>query len=94
MKIDPKIKQTLKNRLKQMLNDKKRQVTVTSAYRLGESEITYLLKQIPQLRAYNIEYAVDEAILAGYVIKIGSEITDLSLKGQLTNLKNLIYDID
>jgi len=94
MRIDPKIKEDLKNKLKEELADKKIRVVVVSAYKLSEAEINNLSDVFPQLLRSKIEYFVDENLIAGYLIKIGSQLIDLSLKGQLQNLKNKIYEID
>ena len=94
MRIDPKIKQDLKNKLKEELADKKNRVVVVSAYKLSETEINSLNDAFPQLLQSKTEYLVDENLIAGYIIKIGSQVTDLSLKGQLQNFKNKIYEID
>lgn len=94
MKIDPKIKQELKVKLKQMLTAEKKRVLITSAYNLNQEEINRLLAALPNLKQAQLDFLVDDRIIAGYVIRVGSQITDISLKGQLKSLKNLIYGID
>ena len=93
MRIDPKIKEDLKQKLKADLAQNKKRVVVVSAYKLFEPEMNNLFNFFPQLKQSQIEFLVDNSLLAGYLIKIGSNVTDLSLKGQLQNLKNLVYEI-
>jgi len=94
MKIDPLVKKELKLRLSEALEQKKRQVTLTSAYQLNKSDQAELIKKVPQLKDTGITYLVDKSIIAGYVIKVGSKIIDLSLLGQLQSFQNIIYEID
>ena len=93
MRIDPKIKEDLKQKLKADIAQNKKRVVVVSAYKLFEAEMNNLYNFFPQLKQSQIEFMVDNSLLAGYLIKIGSNVTDLSLKGQLQNLKNLVYEI-
>ena len=74
MKIDPIVKKELKFRLNEALEQKKRQVTVISAYLLNKSDQSELIKKIPELKEAGVIYSVDRSIIAGYVIKIGSKI--------------------
>lgn len=92
MKIDPQIKSELKLKLKEVLASAKKRVWVTSAYELGSEEIEKLYQAIDGLRQSQIDYAVDKSLIAGYVIKVGSKVIDLSLRGRLQSLKNLIYE--
>lgn len=92
MKIDLKIKSELKLKLKEVLASAKKKVLVSSAYELDSEEIEKLYQTIDGLRQSQIDYAVDKNLIAGYVIKVGSKVIDLSLKGKLQSLKNLIYE--
>lgn len=94
MKIDPQIKKDLKERLRQDLEQKKRQVVLVSAYKIGADEIKALKEKLPALKDVDLKYQVDSAIIAGYIVKVGSRVLDLSLQGQLQNFKKLIYGID
>lgn len=94
MKIDPQIKNDLKLRLKEDLSSRKRKVTITSAYKLAEEDKKEITDKFPALKKEPVTYLVDDSLIAGYIIKIGSKVTDISLKGRLQNFKNLIYEID
>lgn len=94
MKIDPKIKKDLRERLRQDLEQKKRQITVVSAYKISSDEIKALKDKVPMLKTGEIRWVTDSSIIAGYVVKVGSQVLDLSLQGQLQNFKKLIYGID
>jgi F-type H+-transporting ATPase subunit delta len=43
-------------------------------------------------RMVNVEWAVDEHLFGGFLIKMGNETIDGSLRGQLTALKALVSD--
>jgi F-type H+-transporting ATPase subunit delta len=94
MKIDPQIKKDLAARLKEDLAKKKKQVVLISAYKLDKKEESSIMAKIPGLKNAQIRYEVDPAIIAGYVVRVGSKVLDLSLKGQLQNFKKLIYGLD
>lgn len=94
MKIDPQIKEDLKLRLKEDLAKKRRRIVITCAYKMTEEEKRSVFNKFPALKDSSVDYKIDAGILAGYLIQIGSRVTDLSLKGQLQNFKNLIYEID
>ncbi len=94
MKIDPRIKADLKARLKQDLVALKKQFTVISAFKIGNEEISEIKKKFPALKDALIVYEVDKSLIAGYVIKIGSKVLDVSIRGKLQNFKKLIYGLD
>jgi len=90
MKIDPSIKKDLEKRLKEDLASRKSQVTIVSAYKLNSTDTASIFKKFSTLKKSNIKYVVDETIIAGYIIKVGSKVVDISVKGQLESFKNLI----
>ncbi len=94
MKIDPKIKKDLKERLRQEMEQKRREVTVVAAYKVDAEEVKALKEKVPLLRVGVVKWVVDSSLIAGYVVKMGSKVLDLSLQGQLQSFKKLIYGID
>lgn len=62
---------------------------VTSAVRLYEGEAERLVEKIKQLTgatAVEIETKIDPDIIGGVIIKVGSEVYDASLRGQLRRI--------
>jgi F-type H+-transporting ATPase subunit delta len=62
---------------------------VTSAVRLYEGEAERLVEKIKQLTGANaveIETKIDPDIIGGVIIKVGSEVYDASLRGQLRRI--------
>ena len=53
-----------------------------------------LYKYIPRLKESQIDFAINKNVIAGVLIKIRSKVFDLTLKGQLNNLKNHMYEVD
>lgn len=94
MKIDPSIKKDLAARLKEDLANKRKQVVLVSAYKLDSKELSAIMAKVPDLKKAQVKQEVDPSIIAGYVIRVGSKVLDLSLKGQLNNFKKLIYGLD
>ena len=94
MKIDTNIKENLKKYLAELLKNEKEKVTVISAYTLNNDELAALYKYIPRLKNSQINFAINENVIAGVVIKIGSKVIDLTLGGRLNNLKNYMYEIN
>lgn len=93
MKIDPEIREELKLVFEKRINIISHKVVVISAYSLNEAERTALSVRMPKLSENaEIKYVIDKNILAGFVIKFGSKIIDLSLLGQLKNLKHTLYE--
>ncbi|MFZ6034909.1 MAG: F0F1 ATP synthase subunit delta [Patescibacteria group bacterium] len=94
MKIDPKIKKDLEARLKEDLANKKKQVVLISAYKLDKKELAEVTAKVPVLKKADVRLEVDPSIIAGYIVKVGSKVLDLSLSGQLQNFKKIIYGLD
>ena len=94
MRINPFIKENLKKYLDESLKNEKDKITLISAYALNNNELTLLYQYVPRLKNSQINFEISKKVIAGVVIKIGSKVIDLSLWGQLNNLKNHIYEID
>ncbi len=94
MAIDPRIKQELERYLQNRVGKDECRAVVISAYKLDAEEIKAIKTAIPALKLYNIDNAVSENILGGFIIKFDTKIIDLSLLGQLKNFKKLMYEID
>lgn len=67
-------------------------IEVTAPYRLSDPEIVDLKKTLPMLKDGELVLRVDPALIAGVVVKYGSKMIDLSLRSELTNLKQLLYE--
>ena len=90
MKLNPQLKQELKEYVAKRLNVKASRVEVVSPYKLHDEEINSLRKNISILEQAEISNSVDPNILAGVVIKFGSKMIDLSIKGELHDIRNKI----
>ena len=94
MKIQGYIKENLKKRLMEDLEKERGKIVIHSGYGLSDAEKNLLYEKFPQLKGAYIEFVVNKSLIAGVIIKIGSKVIDLSLKGQLKNLQQSIYEID
>lgn len=94
MKINPKIKDGLRDFLIEKIQKEQNTVTVYSADSLDIAEKKALGKKFAGLNWKEAVYSIDKSIIAGIIIKIGSRTIDLSLSGLLSKLSNTLYEID
>lgn len=62
---------------------------VTSAYKLAAVQVTALKKKLKTTvgRDVNVEASVDESLLGGLIVKLGSQMIDTSLRTKLANIQ-------
>jgi F0F1-type ATP synthase delta subunit len=94
MKINPKLKEDLKNFLMEKIKREHDLVHVLSADSLSDDEKSVLERKFPDLNWKEADYQIDKSVIAGVVIKVGSKIIDLSLSGSLSKLSDTLYEID
>lgn len=94
MKINPKLKNDLKNFLLEKIQKEQNRVFVFSADNLDVDERKALGKKFSNLNWKEAVYKIDRSIIAGIIIKVGSKTIDLSLLGALSKLSNTLYEID
>ena len=94
MKINPKLKDDLKNFLMEKIQKEQNRVLVYSADRLDIDEKKALEKKFTDLNWSDAVFQIDRSIIAGIIIKVGSKTIDLSLLGSLSKLSNTLYEID
>ena len=93
MKINPEIKQDLISYIKQrMSGNAMPKVQVVAPYRLSDQELNTLKQKIELLEHADIEIEVDETMLAGIIIRYGSQMIDLSLNSELHKLEQKLYE--
>lgn len=94
MKIKPRLKEELKQFIRQKQKEEREIAVITSSYPLQDQEITTLRQNIPELKTKKITNKIDREILAGAVIQVGSRVLDLSLKNRIALLQELAYETD
>lgn len=69
--------------------------TVTSATVLGDEHVAALKASLKETLGQDVqlELKVDESLIAGLVVKVGSRMIDSSLKTKLTNLKIAMKEV-
>lgn len=93
MKIDPRIKEELKQFLLQKTSsDSKPRVVIRASYILSDQEIADLSAKIPLLKNAHIIPKSDPSILGGFMIEFGSSIIDLTLNSELQSLAQTLYE--
>ena len=94
MKINPKIKEDLRDFLMEKIQKEQSLVTVFSADGLDVEEKQSLEKKFRDINWAEAVYEIDKSVIAGIIIKAGSKTVDLSLSGLLSKLSNTLYEID
>jgi len=93
MKFNPQLKQDLIKYIKDRMNGTiKPKVTVVAPYKLSDTEMDALKKKVSLLKEAQVVVEVDKNIMAGIIIKYGSQVIDLSLKTELHKLEQTIYE--
>lgn len=92
MKINQKLKKDLNNFLSKKILQEKNLVKVESAYPISQEEKETVKKGFKNLNWDNATFTVDESIIAGIKIKMGSQVFDLSLSGILDKLTKNLYE--
>jgi F-type H+-transporting ATPase subunit delta len=91
MSLDPHLKEELKKFLLKKIREESEILTVTSAHPLTPAQEAEIKTLIPDgKKEMNTE--IDTSLIAGVILKKGSKILDLSLKGRLQNLENQIIN--
>jgi F0F1-type ATP synthase delta subunit len=94
MKLNSAIKEDLKKRLMDDIEKQKEKVFITSSYHLSEPDKEILYTKMPEIKNREIEYLVDNKLIAGIKIQIGSRVIDLTLLNLLQNLQFSLYEIN
>lgn len=92
MRLDPQLKERLKQTFTQGLVAQKELVRVFSTYQLSSEELQKILAQFPQYEGREVENRVDTSILGGFVVQSGSQTIDLSIRNALHLLKKQLYE--
>ena len=86
------MKEELKKHFLAKIKEKNDEVTIVSAYALSKSDIEGLKKAVPLIKSSKVNNEVDESLIAGYIIRKGSKMIDLSLQQQLRKLQQQSHE--
>lgn len=93
MRIDPVLKEELKQYLLKKSKDKQKpKVIVRAAYVLAPEEIESLKRRIEVLNKADIVVEKSPDILAGFIIQFDTSVIDLSLNSELQSLEHTLYE--
>lgn len=93
MRIKPRLKEDLKKFLLFKLEEEAKIVTLISSHKLTIEQIEEIKQVFPRIKNKQLKQEVNETLMAGFIIKEGSKITDLSLKSNLNKIKKNIYEL-
>ena len=74
------------------LSSKPEAVHIVSSYTLSQQELDAIKAQLPVLSAFQLMNEIDETVLAGVIIKVGSLVLDATIKSKLKNYYKNLYD--
>lgn len=93
MKIKPRLKEDLKKFLLLKLKEEAKIVTLITSHKLTTEQVNEIKSLFPRIKEKQLKFQIDENLMAGFIIKEGSKITDLSLKSNLNKIKKNIYEL-
>ena len=83
--------------LRALIAEEKGEVTaeVISAKAMTKTQIDKLAKAIKARigKDVNIDASVDEALIGGLVVKVGSQMIDTSIRSKLNSLQNVMKEV-
>ena len=90
--------QALLDQLESLMDNHRGVVTaeVTSAQKLDETEIGRLKDSLGRKAGRDIKFnlSVDESLIGGLVAKLGSRMVDTSIRTKLSNLRNVMREVN
>jgi len=93
MKIKPRLKEELRKYLLNKLREESKKATLISSHKLTSEQVDEIKLKFPSIKEKKLELKVDEDLLAGFILKEGSKITDLSIKSKLIQFKKTINEV-
>lgn len=93
MKIDPRLKEDLKEYIVKKMKEEGEKLIITSATRLSKEDLAHIQKTFSHMRITSIEQHIDESVLGGVILEQGTRMVDLSLRGLLQKLRHDIHEV-
>lgn len=93
MKIKPEIKEDIRKFIREKLQRKQQEATIVAPYKLEEEDLKELIAQFPHLKDKKVTVLVDSNLIAGFIIKQGTKVLDLSLVQRIKNLQHLVNEV-
>lgn len=92
MRLDPRVKDRLKQAFTAEIASQKEVVTIYSTYALKADEMGAIMAKFPQFAHSKTENKIDASLVGGIVIQCGSQRIDLSMRNALHLLKKHLYE--
>ncbi|GIW63643.1 MAG: hypothetical protein KatS3mg091_445 [Patescibacteria group bacterium] len=89
MKIPAGLRSEIKEIVLKKLNQEQNKAVIYTASKLTESEIDKIVKAIPELSGKEIKQIIDESIISGFKVVIGTTVYDYTLNFKLSSLKRI-----
>lgn len=86
MKLSKELKAEIKSFLKEKLKNREQRGQIIAPYQLGAREVKKIQSKISILQGIPVDVVVDESIMAGFVVRVGSRMIDYSLKSRIDNI--------
>ena len=75
------------------LSEESKKATLISSHKLTSEQVDEIKLKFPSIKEKKLELKIDEDLLAGFILKEGSKITDLSIKTKLIQFKKTINEV-
>lgn len=89
MNLKPELKDEVRKFLIRKMREEGEKVTVISAHALSATQEKAIKELIPECNN-ELRVEIDESLIAGFIVRKGSKILDLSLRGRLQALQNTL----
>lgn len=89
MNLNPELKAEVRKFLIRKMREDGEIVTVISAQPLSATQQSAIKELIPETKN-ELRTEVDDSLIAGFIVRRGSRILDLSIKGRLQSLQNTL----
>ncbi len=83
MRISPELKDKLRAVVRKAQHDARQVATITVACSLDEATMQSIHQIVPALANTEAEVVVDDSLIAGFVVTIGSTVYDYSLRSRI-----------
>ncbi len=85
MKISTDLKNRLRSVITESIKNQTQKAVIVSAHDLSESQIKTIVSKFGELPGRDVTVVINPALIAGFIVKIGSSEYDHSLKSQISN---------
>lgn len=92
MKLKPEMKEDIRKFIRERLEEKQKEITITAPYSLSQEDVREIIGYYPELESKKIRTIVNKKLMAGLIIAQGTKVLDLSLVEKIKNLRKIVNE--